>query len=220
MLLLGIETLTPVSSVALWDGSVRARADVARSRGHVEFLMSAIVDVCARADAALRDVSGVVVGVGPGLFTGMRVGIATAKTIAQTLDVPIVGISSLDALAFPVRHSPKLICACIDARRSEYFAAMYRGTERVSDHAAWTLEALTEELQGKDVLLTGEIPPGLEGEPIPAAPKADSLVEMARMADAGPVAEIEPLYLRKTDAEIKWDTFGVTIERPLRVKIR
>ena len=63
---------------------------------------------------------------GPGLFTGMRVGIATGKTLAQALKIPIVGLASLDVLAFSVAHARTLICPVVDAKRGELFFAFYR----------------------------------------------------------------------------------------------
>ena len=68
---------------------------------------------------------GVCVGQGPGLFTGLRVGIQSAKSLAQVLGVPILGLSSLDAVAFAVRHTSRAIAAVIDARRGEVFWSLY-----------------------------------------------------------------------------------------------
>src|ERR671919_783460 len=141
MLVLGIETSTAVSSVALGteQGTVGA-AQVSRGKGHAEFLVPAIRYIAGEADVQMRSVAGVAVGIGPGLFTGMRVGVATAKSIAQALRVPIVGIPSLDLLAYGVRYTPRLICAAVDARRGEVFTAFYRqvpgGGARISDFLA------------------------------------------------------------------------------------
>lgn len=239
MLILGIETATLQTSVALADehGVVASRSTV-RERGHVEFLMPSILEVCAHAGVPLGTLTGIAVGLGPGLFTGMRVGVATAKTMAQILQVPIVGISSLDLLAFAVRHSARTICACIDARRGEVFAAFYRpvegGVARDGDYAARAPDALVAEAVARDegMLLVGA---ALNGEalarveraglapPIARYPTAESLAEMAipRFArgETAPAARIEPLYVRRPSAEIAWAERGVTIERPLRVKV-
>src|ERR1051326_8980707 len=139
MLVLGIETSTAVSSVALGsEQGILASAMVSRGKGHAEFLVPAVRFVCDQAGVSLHALGGIAVGMGPGLFTGMRVGVATAKTLAQTLGAPIVGIPSLDLLAFEVRYTSKLICACVDARRGEVFSAFYRqvpgGVQRVSKY--------------------------------------------------------------------------------------
>jgi tRNA threonylcarbamoyladenosine biosynthesis protein TsaB len=240
MLVLGIETSTLLSSVALWGptGPV-AEMMLAKGRGHVEFLMPAINDVCERADVSMKDVTGIAVGLGPGLFTGMRVGLATAKTIARTLRVPIVGVSSLDLLAFGVRYSPKLICACTDARRHEVFAAFYRqapgGVLRLSDYRAWDPAGLAGELiaRREEVLFVGngaavyrEDLAEVGGEMATGGtqfPSAQALCELAiprfEREETTPVALIEPLYVRRSDAEINWEARGVTIERPLRVRL-
>ena len=93
-----------------------------------------------QARVELEEISCVAVDLGPGLFTGLRVGVAAAKAMAQALRVPMIGVPSLDLLAFPVRYTSRLIVAAIDARRGEVFYAFYRqvpgGVQRVSDHLA------------------------------------------------------------------------------------
>ena len=98
----------------------------ARGRRHAETLAPGHRVLLTTADIALEEISVVAVDVGPGLFTGLRVGIATAKAIAHALRVPMIGISSLDLLAFPLRHTVRTIVTVIDARRGELFYAFYR----------------------------------------------------------------------------------------------
>lgn len=118
MLVLGIETSTPQTSVALGsEQGVVAGALVSRGSSYSEFLLPAVRFCLDEADLGFRNIGGVAVGLGPGLYSGMRVGVATAKALAQALSVPIVGIPSLDLLAYGVRYSPKPICAVLDARR-------------------------------------------------------------------------------------------------------
>jgi tRNA threonylcarbamoyladenosine biosynthesis protein TsaB len=239
MLILGIETSTAATSVSFWSQRGRvAGTTVARERGHVEFLMPAIMQTAKLADVSLDEVTGIAVGLGPGLFTSLRVGVATAKTLAQVLQVPIAGVSSLDLLAFSVRFTPKLICACVDARRGEVFSAFYRhapgGVHRLSDYAAWEPKALTVEVieRAEDVLFVGngalvyhdEL--GEIGEVATGGsqyPRAEALCELAaprfEREETTPVAFVEPLYVRKSDAEINWERRGVVIKRPDRVRI-
>ena len=239
MLLLGIETSTAASSVSFWSDRGRVGGStVARERGHVEFLMPAVLQTAEMAGVSLHDVSGIAAGIGPGLFTSLRVGVATGKTLAQVLGVPIVGISSLDLLAFNVRFSPKLICACVDARRGEVFAAFYRqaphGVHRLSDYTAWEPKALAAEAiaREEEVLFVGngalvfhdEL--GEIGEVAGGGtqyPRAEALCELAapmfERDESTPVALLEPLYVRRSDAEINWERRGVVIKRPDRVKI-
>ncbi len=241
MLVLGIETSTAVSSVALGtEQGIVATAQVSRGKGHAEFLVPAIKYISNEAGVSLTSIAGVAVGRGPGLFTGMRVGVATAKAMAQALRVPVVGIPSLDLLAYGVRYSPRLICAAIDARRGEVFTAFYRqvpgGVQRLSDYVVWPPERLAGEVQARseDTLFVGNgslvyrdrLPRGARIEHASvsqAFPAAPALVELALprfiREDTDPLLDLEPLYVRKTDAEISWEKRGVVILRPDRVKI-
>ena len=239
MLILGIETSTGASSVSFWSDHGRVGGmTVARERGHVEILMPAVLRTLELAGLSIDRLTGVAVGLGPGLFTSLRVGVATAKTLAQVLQVPIVGISSLDLLAFNVRFTPKLICACVDARRGEVFAAFYRqaqgGVHRLNDYSTWEPKALAAEVisRDEDVLLVGngvveyhdEL--GEIGEVATGSsqyPRAEALCELAAplfaREETTPLALLEPLYVRRSDAEINWERRGVVIKRPDRVRI-
>lgn len=226
MIILGIETSTEQVGCAIGGNEgVLASFTAARGRRHAETLTPAIQFVCAQAQIQMKQVSAVAVGVGPGLFTGLRVGVATAKAIALALRVPMIGLPSLDLLAFPVRHSPRLIVPVIDAKRGEVFTASYRhvqgGVQRMSPYEVMTPENLASELAARadDCLLIGDgalryadtfngndqIEVGTVGS---AFPSARALVELAqpravREEFVQPV-EIEPLYLRKADAAINW----------------
>jgi tRNA threonylcarbamoyladenosine biosynthesis protein TsaB len=196
--------------------------------------------LCDEAGVAMRSISGVAVGIGPGLYTGLRVGVATAKTLAQALQVPVVGIPSLDLLAFEVRYTPKLICACLDARRQEVFSAFYRqvpgGVQRVSKYFVEPPQRLAVEVSSRveDVLFIGngallyrDVLPQHRTEYAAvsrAFPNAPALVELAAprfiREETDSLFDLEPLYLRKADAQIAWETRGVTIARPDRVRTR
>ncbi len=240
MLVLGIETSTPVSSVAIGsEQGIVGSAQLGRGKGHEQFVVPAIRFILDQAEVPMRQLAGIAVGVGPGLFTGMRVGVATAKTMAQALRIPIVGIPSLDLLAYSVRHTPRLICACVDARRGEIFSAFYRqvpgGVQRLSEYQAWPPGPLAGEVQARseEVLFVGDgalvyrdklnAARSEFASQAQAFPTASALVELAIprfvREDTDPLLELEPLYVRKTDAEIAWDRQGVVIKRPDRVKI-
>jgi tRNA threonylcarbamoyladenosine biosynthesis protein TsaB len=219
VLILGIETTTTVSSVAVWDdeGS-RASLEVARGRGHVEALVPTIEQAFDGAGCSARDLTAVAVGIGPGLFTSMRVGIATAKTIAATLDLPMVGVSGLDVLAFDTQGR---VCVCIDARRGEVYGALYEDGARIDDPALWNPADLREHAGAARFF--GDAARLVSDDGEEAYPDADTLcrIALARCARGDVVdhLHIEPLYVRRTDAEINWERRGVSIERPLRVKI-
>ena len=206
---------------------VRASFHAAHGRRHVETLVPAIQFVCRQADVALSELAAVTVDVGPGLFSGLRVGVVAAKALAQALRVPAIAVSSLDLLAFPVRHTNRLIVPTIDARRGEVFYAFYRqvpgGAQRLSPYQLGTPADVASELlaTGEDCLVVGdgalrypeiltEVARCEAGDRTNAYPSAAALVELAHpralREEFVPAWEVQPLYLRKSDAEINWRT--------------
>ena len=222
---LGIETATQVVSVALGgDDGVLGLVEISHGRRHAETLVPAIEFVCAHAQVAVTDIAAIGVDVGPGLFTGMRVGIATAKAMAMALHVPVVGVCSLDLLAHPLRNSAKVIASVIDARKGEVFYAFYvatlGGVQRVSEPTACSVEDFNADVRarGQDVLAVGDgafryrddLDPGLEIADL-APPSVVSLVTLARArvlrGDADDLTgdDVQPMYLRAPDAVINWN---------------
>lgn len=227
MIILGIETATMQVGCAVGGvEGVLASFTAARGRRHAETLVPAVEFVCRQARVGLHEVSVVAVDIGPGLFTGLRVGIATAKALAQALRVPMIGLSSLDLLAFALHHGDGLIATVVDARRGEVFAALYRpvpgGVQRVARPRVCAPAELASELMamGEDCLLVGDgavryaaafddarhldIADGSFAFPSPA-----SLVQLAHSRavreEFVQPSELEPLYLRRADAEINWE---------------
>ncbi len=130
MIILGIDTATDAVSVALHDGDVvLASSEIRSDRQHAEALTPMIDFVCKQASVELWDVGGIAVDIGPGLFTGMRVGIASAQAIAQVIDVPIIPVTSLDILAAAVQTNNEVIASVVDARRGEVYWSLYRMTD-------------------------------------------------------------------------------------------
>jgi tRNA threonylcarbamoyladenosine biosynthesis protein TsaB len=228
VLILGVETATEQVGVAIGGHEgVIAKFEVARGRRHAEILAPAIEFVCRQADVELGELGVIAVDVGPGLFTGMRVGLATAKALAQALRIPMIGISSLDLLVFPWRHTDRVIVPVIDARKGEVFWAAYRqvpgGVQQVTAPSVGAVDDLVADLlaRSQDVLLVGdgalryrdEILDGYHCEfADDAHPSAAPLVQLAharalREQWVSP-REIEPIYLRAPDAQINWATRG------------
>jgi tRNA threonylcarbamoyladenosine biosynthesis protein TsaB len=226
VLILGLESATAQVGCAIGGHEgVLASSHSARGKRHAENLTPAIEFVCRQARVELSEISCVAVDNGPGLFTGLRVGVASGKAIAQALRVPMIAVSSLDLLAFPLRFADKRIAAVIDARRSEVFWAFYRqvpgGVQRISEPTVGSAEDLAAELQAQpgETLLAGDGAvryaeqlcerPGIEiaGGDL-AYPSARSLVQLAHAKalreDWIRPHEVELLYLRKPDAEINW----------------
>jgi tRNA threonylcarbamoyladenosine biosynthesis protein TsaB len=226
MLILGIESATHRvgCSIGGHEGVI-AQFESTLRRRHAETLVPAIEFVARQAGIKLSEISVIAVDVGPGLFTGLRVGISTAKAVAHALRVPMIGICSLDLLAFPLRHTSRLIAAAIDARRGELFFALYRqapgGVQRLGGHHLGTADDLAAELEAfGEVLLVGDGAlryrdqlerRGIEfAEQWLAHPSAGPLVQLAHAQalreDWVNPWELEPLYLRRPDAEINWSS--------------
>lgn len=228
MLILGIESATPQVGCAIGGHEgVIASSHSAQGRRHAESLVPSIEFTCDQAGVSLDEIGLVAVDIGPGLFTGLRVGIATAKAIAFAQRIPMIGVSSLDLLAFPVRFTSRLIVATIDARRGEIYYALYRqvpgGVQRVSDYSIGAPEDLASELmaQGEEAIILGdgarryheELSEVHDVEIVDSGhtyPSAASLVQLAHAQalreEFTSIDAISPMYLRKPDAEINWQT--------------
>jgi tRNA threonylcarbamoyladenosine biosynthesis protein TsaB len=228
MLVLGIEASTPQASVAIGsEQGVVASALIGRGVTHNEFLLPAVGFCLEKSCLGFTDIAGVAVSLGPGLFTGMRVGVATAKALAQALAVPIVGMASLDLLAYVVRHTSKTICAVLDARRGEVFNSFYRsspgGIQRMTAYRVEKPESLASGIASRpeEVLMVGngalvyreifqELGPVAEvGSMGHAFPDASSLVELSLprllREDFDSLYELRPLYLRSSAKRIAWE---------------
>ena len=230
MLILGIESATQRVGCAIGGHEgVIGLCEITKGRRHAESLVPAIEFTCRQANISLAEIGCITVDVGPGLFTGLRVGIATAKAMAQALRVPVIGIPSLDLLAFPVRHTSRLIATVIDARRGEVFYSLYRqspgGVQRIAPHAVGRPDELLADLmvRKEEILFVGdgalryrdelaEVSNGEFAEQWLAHPSAAPLVQLAHAKalreDWVNPWELDPLYLRKPDAEINWATRG------------
>lgn len=226
MLILGLESATAQVGCAIGGHEgVLASSHSARGKRHAENLTPAIDFVCKQARVELSEISCVAVDNGPGLFTGLRVGVASGKAIAQALRVPMITVSSLDLLAFPLRYTSRRIAAVIDARRSEVFWALYQpvpgGVQRVSEPRVGTPDDLAAELLALpgETLLAGDgsvryadLLVGRSGIELAGGdhvhPSARSLVQLAHAKALREEwirpHQVELLYLRKPDAEINW----------------
>ena len=227
MIVLGVDTSTPQTTVALGtETGPLASMLLSTGRPQHDIVVPAIDHILRWSETPLSSVGGIAVGIGPGLFTGLRVGVQTAKTLAQVLGVPVVGLASLDVLAFPLRHTRRWICSVVDARRKEVFFALYRptpgGVERASAFMVGTPANLVAEVEalGREVLLVGDgairYRRDLEtlGRSVDFAsvdlshPHAAALVELSiprfMREEFDRSADVVPLYLRKSDAEIAW----------------
>ncbi|MHA5052760.1 tRNA (adenosine(37)-N6)-threonylcarbamoyltransferase complex dimerization subunit type 1 TsaB [Streptomyces sp. SD15] len=205
MLLLALDTATPAVTVALHDGtSVLASSSQVDARRHGELLLPTVDRVLAEAGLRLDAVTGIVVGVGPGPYTGLRVGLMTADTFGLALGVPVHGLCTLDGLAYAAEVEGPFVVAT-DARRKEVYWARYADPRtRVSEPAVDRPGDL--DLGGLPAVGAGAL---LYPDTFPdaRAPEHVSAAALASLAaerlNAGEELEApRPLYLRRPDAQV------------------
>lgn len=210
MLLLAVDTATPAVTVALHDGtSVVAESGQVDARRHGELLLPAVDRILARAGVKLDAVTDVVVGVGPGPYTGLRVGLVTAATFGSALSVPVHGLCTLDGLAYAAGlaglEGPFAVAT--DARRKEVYWARYDDARtRVTGPAVDRPADIAGQLAGLPVVGAGAVlypeafPDAREPEHVSAGALAALAAE--RLAAGAELLPPQPLYLRRPDAQV------------------
>jgi tRNA threonylcarbamoyl adenosine modification protein YeaZ len=212
VLVLALDTATPavtagvvvLSATEVVLRSARLERD---ARKHAELLMPSVQGACADADVSLRDVDAVVVGTGPGPFTGLRVGMVTAAALADGLDIPVHGVCSLDAVAADVAADapPGPFIVVTDARRREVYWAAYdvAGARTDGPHVASPAVAAERAVELGAVAAAGEMADAV-GLPALAqqSPSPTGLVTVAAavLRSGAAPGPLEPLYLRRPDA--------------------
>ena len=223
MKVLAVDTSTRCCSVAYKDGD-RTAAEFSYVSGqtHSKHLMSIIGHILAVADVTLEDVDFLVVGLGPGSFTGLRIGISTMQGMSMATGLPLLGFSGLEALAWQVAEAGCLICPMIDARRKEVYYGRYRFKDkRLSQVKPAGVAKLSRALEGIEdgCILIGngtavyhsEINRFLEqrrlrgtilNHHVSAAAMAAAVMHLRLTEHGGSERNLKPIYLRKSDAEI------------------
>jgi len=160
MKVLGVETATGCLSVALMDGAtVLARHDCEAPGHHAKFLVPAIDDVLRTSGCGLWDLQGLAVSIGPGSFTGLRVGLATMMGFRMVTRLPLAAVPTLEALAWNLRRSQEVLCPILKSRRGEVYWALYQwrdsGLAQLSGEQVGSLEQLAHAITGP-TLVYGE----------------------------------------------------------------
>jgi tRNA threonylcarbamoyladenosine biosynthesis protein TsaB len=225
MKLLALDTATQSCSVAVTnEGSLSAELTIVKSQTHSKHLMELIQSVLEIAGFGLADLDGLAVTIGPGSFTGLRIGISTIKGLAHALARPVVGISTLEALAWQCGQTSYLICPLLDARKGEVYGAIYCFNEgqliQKTGPRAMIPEAVVEDIKSPCVFIgTGA---RLYRQDILAAagslahfvPEGQNMIRASSVAflsmpkfeanDTDDVAGLVPHYIRKSDAELNF----------------
>ena len=229
MRILSIETSANVASTAVTeDSTLIAEYTVNNKKTHSETLMPMIDTVLKNAQLDIGDIDLIAVSQGPGSFTGLRIGLSTAKGIAHAANIPLVGISTLKSIAYNMPYSEYIIAPVMDARRAQGYNALYEWKEgelvQIKAPRAISLEELLSELGSMDkkAVFAGDgvfvhrdtIIKGL-GDRAVFAPssaliqKASALADIAKKefenGNAKNCYELTPVYLRKSQAEREFD---------------
>ena len=226
MRVLGIDTSTSCGAVGLIDdGEVLSDYLLNIPVTHSERLLGAIEFVLREARCTIRDVDGWAISLGPGSFTGLRIGVSTVKGLAFATGKPVAGVSSLDTLASQVSPTPYLICPILDARKKEVYTAFYRYgngdiLERQSDHQALRPEDLVKKISEQTIFLGDGVKtyrefllhslPSLAAFPathlhIPHGSMVAKLgFELLKKGKPLNVSTFSPIYIRPSEAEMKW----------------
>jgi len=215
-MILAIDTSSDNASLALLQGdAVLAEANWRCEQNHTVELMPHLARLLEEAKADIKSISCVIVARGPGSFNGLRVGISTAKGLTFSLGIPVIGVSSLEEVAYEHAGSGLPVCAIFNAGRGEIAAAIYQRQDNkwrqlVAEHIT-TIDALCSEIAAKTIFcgefssqVAGELKKQLKENAVIAATgphRARLLAELGRQRfDAGNydnVATLQPLYLRR-----------------------
>ncbi|WP_433699784.1 tRNA (adenosine(37)-N6)-threonylcarbamoyltransferase complex dimerization subunit type 1 TsaB [Nocardiopsis sp. CA-288880] len=213
MLLLAFDTATPAVTAAIGESApdgaftLRAGASSVDARRHGELLSPTVQRLTEEAGVALADLDAIAVGIGPGPYTGLRVGLATAHALADALGVPCHGVATLDALAFATGRTEPFL-AMTDARRKEVFWARYDDRlTRVGEVAVARpadLDTGGLPLVGDGARMYAEVLGAGTSDPAPLHPDAAAMAELAllRLSRGVELPAPNPLYLRRPDAVV------------------
>ena len=226
MRILGIETATKTGSVAIvTDSGVIAEYTLNIELTHSERLMATVDRVIKDTGLAVSDLDGFAVSIGPGSFTGLRIGLSAVKGLAFVTNKPVAAVPTLKALAWNLPYAQYPICPLLDARKKEVYAAIYQNQDgsltQAMPEATIPLKDLAEKIADK-IVFTGEGAnlfrneiQSLFGEraffaPLSAlVPSAASVAELGlMMLKAGGAADADsltPLYIRRPEAEVAWE---------------
>ncbi|MBM7624047.1 tRNA (adenosine(37)-N6)-threonylcarbamoyltransferase complex dimerization subunit type 1 TsaB [Sporohalobacter salinus] len=230
MLILALDSSTSVGAVCLYrDREVIAEYNLNLDETHSQRLMPQIVRIFEDARLEINDLEGITVGIGPGSFTGIRIGLATAKSLAHSLRIPLVGVSTLEVLASNILHTEKYICSMLDARRKRVYTCIYQGEneeglkEKLISEKMMKVEdllTLLEERYDQDIIFVGKgakeyqevIKDRLESQA--EISFENNLIEGKNLARIGSIKlktdkedrlmELKPKYLKRSQAERDW----------------
>lgn len=224
MKILGIDTATMMGSIGLIDDEgVIAEYSLNISATHSERLMPAIDILLKDSGFSLNNIDGFSISIGPGSFTGLRIGLATVKGLAMGCNKPVAAVSTLEALAFNLSYAEYMVCPILDARKNEVYTAMFKsdgkgGMKRLVQDMAIDLQILLREYD-EDIIFLGDAVDiyrerilDILKDRAHFAPKSRNMPSGASVAELGlkglrdgraaDPANLAPFYIRRSEAEI------------------
>ena len=228
MKILGIDTSTMAANVAvLEDDKLICEYTINTKKTHSQKLMPMIENMLKISDIEIKDIDAIGICVGPGSFTGLRIGMATAKAMAHVHNIPLVGINSLEILGSNIELSNKKICAILDAQRNQVYTCRYifegNKSKALEEISIKPIDDLLEELQAtnEEWVIVGEavykykekieaISNITIASPSNHITKASSLCDLAKdkleqNIDIHNCYDINPMYIRKSQAEEQYE---------------
>ena len=229
MIILSIDSSTPVAGIAVSDGmQLLGEITLNTKNTHSEKLMPLVKHLLDELALSVNDLDAIAVTQGPGSFTGLRIGMATAKGLAQGAGKKLIAVPTLDCLAQNLLHYPGIICPIMNAQKKQVYTAIYRSgrdkLERLSDYQAIAVEQLAVQLKelkediwfvGDGVAAFADVFQELLGDACRFAdghnilPRAGALAmlaaERASEEQFDDLYQAELIYIRKSEAEVQWE---------------
>ena len=228
MFVLGLESATTVASVAVAsEDKILAERMVNNRRTHSVNLLPMIKDTLADAEISKEQLTGIAVSSGPGSFTGLRIGVSTARALAQVLDLPLAGVPTLEVLAYSLGGQAGLVCPILNARKNELYAALYRNNLDMQEClipaqgiSSGNLLALLSDFKER-IIFTGDglaeygeyfkTAPGIDCQLTPVCvsfPRSGAVAELGlKLFQSGGIFDpftLLPNYARESEAELTW----------------
>ena len=229
MIILGIDTSTKFCNLGLIeDKEIIIEYTInGLTKKHSSILVPAIKDLLKMIDLKMEEINGIAISIGPGSFTGLRIGLGVAKGLCYALSLPLLGIPTLDATAFPLKEIPHLICPVLESKKDEIYDTVFRGGEslhRIMDYKCEDIHSLLARLSSlkeKIIFLGDGIKKYRENIKVKLGKNAlfiDSQINLPmatniaflglnklKKEEEDDISVLSPFYLRKSEAEIVWE---------------
>ena len=229
MKILGIDTSTKYCNLGLIeDEDVLINYTInSLKKKHSSILVPAIKDLLKTMDLKMEQINGIAVSIGPGSFTGLRISLGVAKGLSYACSLPLLGIPTLEAMAFPLKEIPYLICPVLESKKDEIYDVVFRGGDslyRIMDYKCEDIQSLLDRLSPlkKKIIFLGD---GIKKYRDIVKEKLgkdalfiDSQINLSMAANVAflglnklkkgeedDISILTPFYLRKSEAEIVWE---------------